>query len=220
MAEPVTILDCAWRTDEWYAARIGRLTGSVAPDAFAEPTKAGGERACVTELRTRLAVEQVTGISAEDRYQSRDMERGVALEPEARAAYAARTGQVVRTTGFLRHDTLMTGCSLDGHIGADMHGLIEIKCPRMTQHFSYWRAGTVPAEYRFQLIHALWLTDAEWIDFVSYDPRFPGALRLFIVRLRRAEVNLQSYALMVRMFLVSVEKDMREVQALMTRQAA
>src|SRR4051812_17167414 len=112
-----TIIDAPQRSNEWFAARVGRLTGSVAADAMAGPLKSGGEPAARRDLRTRLALERLCQRSLEDDYLNADMKRGIELEPEALAAYEAATGNLVQVTGFLSHTELLAGCSLDGHIG-------------------------------------------------------------------------------------------------------
>jgi predicted phage-related endonuclease len=119
-----------------------------------------GEALTRARLRAVLVYEQRTGRPQDDRYVSVAMARAVALEPFAVAAYEARTGLVVRTTGFLRHDRLPVGCSLDGHVG-DFEGIVEIKCPQSPTHLDYWRTGRLPPAYRAQVTHNLWVSGAQ-----------------------------------------------------------
>jgi hypothetical protein len=49
---------------------------------------------------------------------------------------------------------------------------------------------------------------------VSFDDRFPEALRLVIVRVYREHVDLKAYELLVRMFLAEVDRDYKDVAAL------
>lgn len=207
-----TIIDAPQRSPEWFAARAGRLTGSVASE-IAATLKNGGEPAGRRDLRTRLALERLTGRSLEDDYQNADMRRGIELEPEALGAYEAATGNLVQPTGFLSHTELPIGCSLDGHIG-DFDGILELKAPRPANHLKYLRAGVLPSDYRYQVVHNLLVSGARWADFCSYAPDFPEALRLFRVRVERDEKEIASYRLLVDLFLSEVEKELGEIQNL------
>lgn len=206
-----TIIDAPQRSPEWFAARVGRLTGSCAGDMLARIKS--GEAACRRDLRTRLVCERLTGQPQEDSYINADMQRGIDKEPDAFAAYEALTGQMVSRTGFLAHNTLMAGCSLDGHIG-DFAGILELKCPRSANHLRYLRAGVVPTEHLPQIIHNLFITNASWCDFVSFDDRFPAALQVFRVRVAIEDVDLEAYHLALSLFLTEVEKDVEAVKAL------
>lgn len=193
--------DVLQRSPEWRALRLGKLTGSSAADMMARIKS--GEAAARRDLRMRLVCERLTGQSQEDDYQSKAMERGVALESAALAAYEAATGQIVQAVGFVEHDTLPAGCSPDGRV-EDFRGLVEIKCPKSATHLRYLHTGRVPTDYLWQILHNLWITGAEWCDFVSYDDRFPPSLQLLIVRVARADVDVVEYTRNAREFLDEV----------------
>lgn len=207
-----TVVDVPQRSPEWFACRAGKLTGSVAAD-IAATLKSGGEPASRRDLRTRLALERLTGRSLEDEYVNGDMRRGIELEPEALAAYEARTGHLVQFTGFLSHMDLPIGCSLDGHVD-DFTGIVELKAPRPANHLKYVRAGVLPAEHRYQILHNLFVSGARWADFCSYAPDFPENLRLFMVRVERDDAELNVYEQMLRVFLAEVQKEHDEIVAL------
>ena len=100
------IIECEQRTPEWFAARAGRLTGSVAADMLAK-LKSGGEPAARRDLKLQLAVETLTGTPMEaSGFVSPAMQRGIDAEPLARGRYEAETGNLVRTTGFVIRDDL------------------------------------------------------------------------------------------------------------------
>jgi hypothetical protein len=205
-----TVIDAPQRSEAWRAARAGRLTGSKADCILAEGKS--GELAKRRDYRWQLVCERLTGQPQDSEYVNDDMRRGVELEPLARAAYEEHTGTVVRETGFLSHVALMAGTSLDGHLG-DFEGLLECKAPRAANHIRYLRDGVVPVEHRPQLWHALWLTDAAWIDFVSFCPQLPEGLQLFVVRMERDRSGMETYDKKARAFLAEVEA---EVDALQT----
>jgi len=204
------VLDLPQRSAEWFQARLGRLTGSCAGEMLAQIKT--GEAAARRDLRLRLVCERLTQQSQEDGYVNAVMQRGIDLEPLARAAYEARTGQMVEQTGFLAHPSLMTGCSLDGHLG-EFETVVCLKCPKSSTHLGYLRAGVLPAAYIPQCLHELWITGARFYDFLSFDDRFPAALQTFYVRLSRNEAAVEDYARKALAFLEEVD---REYDAVLT----
>ncbi len=208
-----TIVDAEQRSAAWFAARAGRLTGSVAKH-LAAMNKDKSEPAARRDLRTRLALERLTGRPIEeDDYQNADMKRGITLEPEALMAFEAATGSLVQQTGFLAHNELPIGCSLDGHMD-DFAGILELKAPRPANHLKYIKAGVLPTEHRFQIVHNMLVTGAQFAYFCSYAPDFPEALRLFTVRVERDEAEIKSYEVLVRLFLGEVDREYAEIQAM------
>lgn len=198
------------RTPEWHQARLGRLTGSSAADMLAKIKT--GEAAGRRNLRVRLVLERLTGESQEDAYVSKDMQRGTDLESDAFKAYEAETGNLVRRVGFLAHPELMAGCSPDGEVD-HFGGIVELKVPKSATHLDYLRGG-LPEAYRYQCQHNLWITGAQWCDFVSWDPRFPPSLRLKITRLTMDGAARKSYELLVRMFLAECDREYLEIEAM------
>lgn len=214
------IIDCDQRSPLWLKARAGLITGTAAADLLAKPLKSGGEPACKRDLRTRLVVERLTGEPAEDNgYVNADMRRGTELEPDAFAAYEAQTGELVQRFGFLQHLTLPIGCSPDGIMG-DFEGVLELKVPRSATHLRYWKSGGIPPEHEAQCVHNLLVTGARYLDFVSYDPRFPEPLRLYRARLERDDKVLKSYELAITLFWKEVEKELAETRGLMAAEVA
>lgn len=204
MSRAFTIVEAEQRSPEWFAARLGRLTGSRAADMLA--TIKSGEAAARRDLRVQLVVERLTQTLQEDVFVNAAMQRGIDVEPAAFAAYEARTGQLAERTGFLAHNTLAIGCSLDGHIG-DFDGILEVKCPKSATHLSYLKGGTAPSAYLPQITHNLWVTGAAWCDFLSFDDRFPPALQTFLVRVDRNDEAIEAYAKSALAFLAEVETE-------------
>lgn len=209
--KPFTVIDVPQRSPEWFRARLGRLTGSVAKDMMA--TIKTGEAAARRDLRLKLVCERLTGTVQEDGYVSPAMQRGLDCEHLAFAAYEAQTGNVVERSGFLAHTEHMMGCSLDGHIG-DFEGIVEVKCPVSATHLRYLRSGTVPAEHLAQITHNLFVTGAEYCDFVSWDDRFPAQLQTFIARVNRADVDMAAYDIKARAFLAEVDRELEAIKTM------
>jgi hypothetical protein len=207
-AEPVmrefAICPAEQRSPAWFAARAGRLTGSRAKDMLA--TIKSGEAAKRRDLRTQLVVERLTGQPQEDGYINDVMQWGIDHEADAFAAYEAQSGNLVRRTGFLSHASLMVGCSLDGDV-EDFTGIVEIKCPKSATHYGYLKANAVPSDHMPQLLHNLWVSGAQWCDFVSFDPRFPAGRQLFVARVPRVEIDVLAYAKCAQKFLDEVDAE-------------
>jgi len=210
----VIVHDVTQRSPEWHQLRLGKVTGSVAADMLAT-IKSGGEAAGRRNLRVRLVLERVTGRSQENGYQSAAMQQGIEREPDAYALYEALTGRLLTSSGFIAHDTLAAGCSLDGYVpyGNEFEGIIEIKSPIAATHLEYVKTGVVPGEYLKQIQHGLWLTGARWCDWLSFNPDFPEGLQVKLVRVRRDEAALAEYEKKLTNFLAEVD---REVEALAT----
>jgi YqaJ-like recombinase protein len=200
------IIDVPQRSPEWFAARVGRMTGSRAKDMLA--TIKSGEAAARRDLRTQLVVERLTGQAQEPAYVNDAMQWGIDHEAQAFNAYEVLTGQVASRTGFLAHTEVMAGCSLDGHIG-DFEGILEVKCPKSATHWGYLRgpANLLPPDHLAQITHNLFVTGAQWCDFLSYDPRFPSHLWTFMVRVTREQADLDEYERKLRTFLEEVDRE-------------
>lgn len=196
------------RSPEWFALRLGRLTGSRASDMLAKIQK--GEAAGRRNLRVQLVLEQLTGVSQDSDFVSPSMQHGIDTEAAACAAYEAQTGCLISPVGFVQHDTLPAGCSPDGQID-DFTGLLELKCCKSATHLGFLKSRTVPGEYLSQIQHNLWITGAQWCDYVSFDDKFPDPLRLLVVRVPRIEIEIVAYERCVLAFLDEVNQEVREV---------
>jgi hypothetical protein len=209
--QPFTVIAAPQRSPEWFAARLGRLTGSRVSDMLA--TIKSGESAGRRNLRTQLVLERVTGRQQGPDFLSPAMQQGIDREPAAYAAYEVLRGELLARTGFLSHDALPVGCSLDGHVG-DFLGVIEIKSPTPSVHLEYLKTGIVPGEYYKQIVHALWMTGAQWCDWLSYNPDFPGGLHVKLVRVARRDDEIALYDLAVAKFLAEVDAEVAVVRGM------
>lgn len=212
------IIACDQRTPEWMAARLGRLTGSVAADMLAT-RKDKKEAAPRRNLRVRLALERIVGRSLESDFVSPAMQAGIDREADACGIYEAVTGTILETVGFLAHDSLMAGASLDGYVN-DFEGIVEVKCPLPATHLEYLRTGVVPEEYQPQVENNLWISGARWCDWLSYCPEFPEPLRVKLVRVSRADATIAAYELAATLFLSEVDREVEGIQALLPKVAA
>jgi putative phage-type endonuclease len=175
-------------TPEWYAERLGKVTASRVSDVIAK-TKSGWA-ASRANYMAELVTERLTGVQAL-RYVSAEMQWGTENEPHARAAYQFEIQSKVDPAPFVPHPSIAdTGASPDGYVGAD--GLIEIKCPNTATHIETLLSGSVAGKYVTQMQWQMACTRRAWCDFVSFDPRLPPSMQLFIKRVPRDEVMINS----------------------------
>ena len=199
-------IPCQQGSAEWFGARCGRVTASHMTDVLAV-LKKGGESQARYKYKLQLMAEICTG-QAQQVFVNSAMEWGIEQEKFARAAYEIKTGNVVDQVGFFVHQTIdQAGASPDGVVG---EGLLEIKCPQTTTHLQYILEGIAPEEYQPQMLWQMACTGRPWCDFVSYDPRLPEHLQLFVVRFNRYDERIAEYERAVTAFL-------GEVDALMLR---
>lgn len=193
---------------EWLELRLGKVTASRIADVLAKGKS--GEALSREDYRYELVVQRLTGDPGES-FTNAAMEWGTATEPQARIAYEAFADIFVEQVPFVLHPTIeWFGCSPDGLIGDK--GLLEIKCPNSKTHIKYLNAGKPPAKYVPQMQCQMAVTGRKWCDFVSFDPRLPGDLQLFVVRLDRDEDYIKSMEAEVVKFLSEVETMFKQLK--------
>ena len=186
------------RSEEWFEARLGKVTASHIYDATAKNAR-GGYYKAREDYMNLLICERFTG-QAQDTFVTQAVQRGVAFEPVARDFYAARTGNRVIETGFVPHPFIEeSGASPDGLVGDN--GLVEIKCPNTQTHIAFFRSGVPKEEYILQMQWQMACTGRAWCDFVSYDDRLPLGLSYKCVRIDRDEKTIKMLEDEVRIFL-------------------
>lgn len=186
----IEIINCEQGSPEWHAARAGIVTASEFATVLAKGL-GGGESKTRRTYMLRLLGERLTGEVAES-YSNGHMERGKALEAEARDAYAFLHDADYVQVGFIRNGD--AGASPDGLIGAD--GMVEIKTKLPHLQLDVLLTDEVPSEHIAQCQGALWIAEREWIDFVSYWPKLP----LFVKRIHRDEAYIERLAAAVAEF--------------------
>ena len=174
------------RSPEWHAARFGRVTASRLADVVAR-TKSGYSTSRANYM-AELICERLTGMQGAS-YTTAAMLWGVEVEPQARSAYEGATGSLVIELGFAPHNSIsMAGASPDGLVGDD--GLVEIKCPITATHIDTLLGQSVLGRYITQMQWQMACTGRQWCDFVSYDPRMPEGMRIFIKRVERDNIAI------------------------------
>lgn len=194
------------QTPEWFAVRCGKATASRFSDVLA--TIKTGEAAGRRNYRAQLVCERLTGLPQKG-YESTEMKFGTEHEPFARVAYEAKTGNIVTEVDFIQHPEIMSGASPDGLIGKD--GLIEIKVPNTATHIDALLKG-MDSGHIPQIQGQMWITGRKWVDFVSYDPRMPERLQLYIQRIKRDDAFIESLEKEVRKFLTEVDSVIEQLE--------
>ena len=165
-------------TPEWFAARLGNVTASRVADVIAK-TKSGYS-ASRENYMAQLICERMTNTVAES-YSNAAMQWGTETEPLARAAYESIADVLVDEVGYVQHPRIeRAGASPDGLIG--LFGLLEIKCPNTATHIDTLITEQVPTKYITQMQWQMVCTGRAWCDFVSFDPRLPNGLQVFVKR--------------------------------------
>lgn len=165
-------------TGEWFNARTGKLTASRMRSAM-KRLKNGEDSAERKNLKIEILCERMTG-DIVDKFVSTAMQWGIEKEPEAKAAYEAKTGRIITDVGFIDHPRIeFCGASPDGFVD---DGLIEIKCPNTSTHVGWILDGGIPEEHKAQMTLQAAVTGRNWVDFVSYDPRMPEPQQLLVRR--------------------------------------
>lgn len=197
------------RSEEWYRARLGKLTASRIADATAR-TKSGYGASRAT-LMAELVVERLTGRPAE-RFVTASMQWGIETEAQARAAYEWLHDLDVEEVGFVDHPEIPhSGASPDGLVGGA--GLLEIKCPDTKTHIETLLTRKVPERYLKQMQWQMACTGREWCDFASFDPRMPEELQLWVQRVQRDNDVIAELEREARLFLAELDEKVEALRS-------
>lgn len=203
-------------SDEWKALRLGKVTASRVSDVVGR-TKSG-YGAGRANYMAQLIAERLTNTVVES-YTNAAMQHGTETEPEARAAYEFYQGVAVKEVAFVPHPKIdQAGCSPDGLVDDD--GLVEIKCPNTATHLETLLGQAVPSKYETQMQFQMACTGRKFCDFVSYDPRMPENMRLFIKRVPRDDAKVKELESEIAAFLLEMAVKLSELNSIYGERAA
>lgn len=198
-------------SEEWLAARIGKVTASRVADVMAK-TKTG-PAASRKNYMMDLLCQRLTG-AGEQSFTNAAMQRGTELEPVARSAYEIHKGVMVEEVGLIDHPEIAGfAASPDGLVGDD--GMVEIKCPNTATHVDFLRTGKPDGRYIWQMHAQMACAGREWCDFVSFDDRLPEPLQIKVVRVERDADKMAEMLAGVREFLSELDKLESEMRAML-----
>jgi putative phage-type endonuclease len=192
------VLSMPQGSPEWLAARAGKVTASRINDVMASKTTAA-----YRDYRAQIVAEILTGQPQESGFTNVAMQWGTEQEKFARAEYELACDWTVDEIGIVLHPTIERGAaSPDGLVSTN--GLVEIKCPKTATHLQTLVDKKQPRQYENQMLWQMACTGREWCDFVSYDPRLPEDLQLFVHRFDRDDKRIEEIEAAVTQFLNEV----------------
>jgi hypothetical protein len=159
------IVECTQGDDVWKKARCGIPTASRFSDILA-----AGEGKTRRKYMLQLAAEAITGNPAET-YTNHHMERGIAMEQQAKDAYSFMTNHDLTNVGFVLDEEHQCGASPDALIGAA--GVLELKTQLPELMIERMLTGNVPKEHMAQCQGSLWVTGRQWCDLAIFWPGLP-----------------------------------------------
>jgi putative phage-type endonuclease len=200
------VLSMPQGSPEWLAARAGKVTASRINDVMASKTTAA-----YRDYRAQIVAEILTGQPQESGFTNAAMQWGTDQEKFARAEYELACDWTVDEVGIVLHPTIERGAaSPDGLVSTN--GLVEIKCPKTATHLQTLIDKKQPRQYENQMLWQMACTGREWCDFVSYDPRLPEDLQLFVHRFDRDDKRIAEIEEAVTQFLSEVDEMIEKIR--------
>ena len=188
---------CEQGSAEWLAMRLGKVTASKVSDVLSKGRGSAPSKMSETYM-IELIAEVLTG-NSKPFFENDAMRWGTETEPQARAMYAVNNDFVdVKEVAFVEHNEQI-GISPDGLIGED--GLLEIKCPNTTTQIKRALSDDYSADYKEQIQMQLWVTEREWCDFLSFDPRLDCAAGYLQQRVFRDEEYIKDMQIKTYLFI-------------------
>lgn len=181
------------RTIEWHQQRLGKFTGS---EIYKLMGVKGLGKTGETYIYEKIA-EELTGESKE-MPQTTAMKWGVELEQMAKEYYEIAFDCKVKDIALYKSKKYPehVGASPDGEVNSE-YG-IEIKCPYdSANHVKYMDIKNasdlkkIKNEYYWQIVLNLHCSGLKYWKFISFDPRFTGALRMYVVEITPPEEDFK-----------------------------
>lgn len=203
------IHDVQQGSDAWKQLRLGKVTASRMADLMAK-TKTGWGQSRANYLAD-LVTERLTGQPTEG-YTNAAMAWGTEQEPHARSLYSLTYDVDVQTIGIVQHKEISDFlASPDGLV---CEGLIEIKSPQSNTHIEYLLEQKVPQKYVLQMQSQMACTGRPWCDFVSFDPRMPSEMQLFVKRIERDDKLIKEIEDLVKTFITELDETVLRLRQL------
>lgn len=197
------VTDIEQGTPEWLALRLGIATASELDCLLVAGKGEAGFGVAAFTYMDQLIGERITEEAAELPFQTKATIRGHELEQVARGLYEDREGITAEQVGIILNHGI--GYSPDALVGTN--GLTEIKTKLPKFQIGVILAGEVPKEHIAQCQGGLWVSEREWIDFISYWPGIP----LFVKRMYRDEAMIRKIAERVKTFYEILDERMNRV---------
>jgi hypothetical protein len=177
---------------EWHIARLGKFMASEIHKLMGE--RGGINTATAQTYILEKVAEEMTGRTISSGG-SVATEWGVEHEPDAREYYEiAFKCEVEKQDPMPAWFTDHAGCTPDGIVLPISHMSkgVEIKCPfNSANHLRYMQVKdgdslkAIAKEYYWQIQMCMLITKLGRWDFISYDPRFAGKLRMYVCEIKQ-----------------------------------
>lgn len=197
------ITDIEQGSSEWLSLRLGIPTMSELECLLVNGKGEGGFGVAAFTYMDQLIGERITGEAAELPFTTKATARGHEYEIIARDLYEAR--EEVKTNQAAIIINHGCGYSPDSLVGDN--GLTEIKSKLPKFQVAVILGGEVPKEHVAQCQGGLWVSERDWIDFISYWPGMP----LFVKRMYRDEEYIRNVSERVQRFNEMLEDRMARV---------
>lgn len=157
------------RSKEWFEARRGRFTASNIHRLLGKESLKKTKQSIETYAFEK-AVEYLYGIEEEPEFLSKDLERGIKLEPMAFNRFKELKGFEfidVKESTFIPFGE-HSGASPDGCVSDNSN--LEIKCPRRNKFFKIIANGNIeiPLQYHAQMQMQMLCSNTEKTYFFNY----------------------------------------------------
>jgi len=176
------------RSDEWFKIRKGKITSSEIHKIMGGKTANDLTDTAKTYLLEKVS-ETYGGFS--QLAQGVALEWGTELESLAVEKYAEHIGLQVNKASFIPVGDYFGG-SPDGLVPPE--GIIEVKCPyNSSNHFKHGLIKTsedfkkIAPNYYYQCLSNMICAEAQWCDFISFDPRVDPEYEMFVFRFNKDE---------------------------------
>lgn len=206
----IQIFNCDQGTPEWFKCRMGIPTASEFKTLLGIK-KDARDKATRRTYMLKLAGEIITGDAVEG-FKNEHMERGNAMEAEARDLYSFQYDIEPERVGFIRNGE--KGCSPDSLLGEK--GMLEIKTKLPHLLIDVLLKDEFPPEHKAQCQGALWVAEREWIDIAVYWPKLP----LFVKRAYRDDGYIATLAGAVNDFNAELAETVLRIRSLGMKDAA
>jgi hypothetical protein len=185
MQDQVEVIDVDQNSAEWFDVRRGIATASRFASVLAE-----GEGKMRATYLAQLAGELLTGLTAET-FRNEAMDRGKAMEPEARDYYGRTRFADLKPIGFIRRTVrassafgtdFVIGASPDSQVGPRKGLEIKTMRPDLLIELSLKGAQGFPTAHRAQLQGTMLAADWDEMDLMIFHSGMPVAPTFTVVR--------------------------------------
>lgn len=208
------------RSQEWFNLRKGKITSSEIHKIMGKSDLSDTAKTYLLERVAELfgAVSVTPGNAATD--------WGTKWEPTAVAYYSEQRNTPVETASFIPYNEHYGG-SPDGLVAPK--GIIEVKCPHNSvNHFKH---GLIQSDedfkkrkpdYYYQCISNMICANADWCDFISFDPRVDEKYIMFVYRLHRNENEVKNVLERIDVavkYMATLQNDVKNSKQLLLEEA-